>query len=309
MTPLNFQQEYIDSSYLELRVPPKIEEGAATFALDPNHLHIWPRHSFMLIALANLDKSFTSTLFAPQAIIGQLTSRQAILDFFAKEFPDALQLMGEDDVVATLLPRQGKGSPLSSVKCDPYHYKGRAVFLGDAAHAMLPFYGQGLNCGFEDVGFLMNLIDKHGVRGDPGQPEGSERSLQGEKVENAWDRYSPLLAQAFTEYSKERHPDLIAISYLATQNYHEMSSRVVSPLYLIRKSLDGLLMKTLPKGWWISLYSMVTFSPEIGYAEAKKREARQSVVIERVLIGSGLAAMTGLGLASRWLLKNRRDLW
>lgn len=332
--PMSFSQEYIDSSYLELRVPPKVEkngsDGASScpaFALDPNHLHIWPRHSFMLIALANLDKSFTSTLFAPQEMLSRLTTPDAILGFFRKEFPDALDVLGKENVVDTLLPRQGKGSSLSSIKCYPYHYKGRAAILGDAAHAMLPFYGQGLNCGFEDVAFLMDIFDSQGVRGDS---RGSRRknepsaemidsglggfntptNLSAPPSETGLDTSSLDLGQrvesVFEAYSRSRHPHLLAINHLATANYHEMSSRVVSPLFQLRKSLDALLMKTLPKGYWMSLYSMVTFSPEIGYADAKSREEKQGRIIERVLMGGAVGLAAGLGLVGRWWIGKRR---
>lgn len=297
VTPLNFHQEYIDSAYLELRIPPK-SEG---YAIESDHLHIWPRHSFMLIALANLaDKSFTSTLFAPQQILSKLTTQEAILDFFRSEFPDALALMGEEDVVSILLPRKGKGIPLSSIKCNPYHHEGRVVILGDAAHAMLPFYGQGLNCGFEDVGFLMDILDQHGIRGDGETGSGIDKNGTTGDSDEVSGSLSTRLSSALATYSKTRHPDLLAINALATANYHEMSSKVVSPLYLLRKSLDGILMKMLPKGWWMSLYSMVTFSPQIGYDEARRREQWQGKVIERVLVATAATSVVGLAALGRW---------
>lgn len=346
-TPMNFSQQYIDSSYLELRIPPKAPAKAGQaedFAIDPHHLHIWPRHSFMLIALANLDKTFTATLFAPADMLSRLTTRDSILDFFREEFPDALELMGDDEVVSTLLPRKGKGSPLSRIECSPYHYKGRAIILGDAAHAMLPFYGQGLNCGFEDVAFLTDLLDAAAVRGDSSLTAESEDLESSDKLSHhrvdsgigspdpdypaalrdaspqrqdlsslpsAFAESAPRaqpsgkliakLSEVFKQYTERRHDDLVAINYLATQNYYEMSSRVVSPGYLLRKKLDAFLMKTLPKGWWLSLYTMVTFSPEVGYAEAKRREDWQKRVVERVLTGTAVAGAVGLGLAAKIL--------
>lgn len=286
--PLNFHQEYIDSAYVELRIPPT---NAGDYALDRGHLHIWPRHSFMLIALANLDKSFTSTLFAPQSMLAKLTSREDILEFFQQEFPDALDLMGADELVETLLPRLGKGSGLSSIKCDPYHYKDRGVILGDAAHAMLPFYGQGLNCGFEDVSCLVALLDKEDVRGDRTNATASA------------DHSLPhSLERVFAAYSQTRHDDLLAINYLASQNYKEMSSSVVDPMFLLRKRLDSLLMKVLPKGWWSSLYSMVTFQPDVGYSEALRTEQRQKRLLERVIWSGATVGVVGLAaVGRRWL--------
>lgn len=290
-TPLNFQQEYIDSEYLELRVPPT---KSGDFALDPNHLHIWPRHSFMLIALANLDRSFTSTLFAPAHILSELTTRKAIESFFEREFPDALELMGRQTVVDLLLPRHGRGSTLSNIKCNPYHYKGQAIILGDAAHAMLPFYGQGLNCGFEDVSVMIELLEQNGI-----EPLSSAASRAHTSIPMQGSRpdLGSRVAGAFAEYTASRHDDLLAINYLASQNYVEMSSSVVSPLFLLRKRLDALLMTLLPNGWWSSLYKMVTFTPDISYAKAKRIEDRQKLILEKAIAGAA-----GLGLASALLL-------
>ncbi|PWN30669.1 FAD/NAD(P)-binding domain-containing protein [Jaminaea rosea] len=297
LVPLNFHQEYIDSEYIELRIPPaqaptqdpsssasSSSSSSRTdieYALDPHHLHIWPRQTFMLIALANLDHSFTSTLFAPNSILSTLTTREAVLRFFRQEFPDALPLFGEEELVEMVLRRGGKGARLSSIKCDPYHYGGRAVILGDAAHAMLPFYGQGLNCGFEDVGVFAELLDQHGVRGD--HPSSSVG-----------------LASALSQYTRDRHADLVAIVDLAADNYRVMSSSVVDPLYLLRKQLDSLLMTWLPKGWWSSLYSMVTFSPDVGYARAMQREEWQQRLLQRVIVGGG-AAVVGATVGLGWV--------
>lgn len=297
ISSVTYRQDYIDSEYLELRIPPT---SSGDYAIDANHLHIWPRVTFMLIALANLDHSFTSTLFAPQQILAKLSSPEAIIEFFKKEFPDALELMGADAVVESLLPRKGRGSKLCSVQCNRYHYKGQAIILGDAAHAMLPFYGQGLNCGFEDVSVMMEVLDKAHVSSYAQKTQAVDAS------KSAGDELGASLEKAFSSYSSTRHDDLIAINYLASQNYVEMSSSVIDPLFLLRKRIDALLMKTLPKGWWNSLYNMVTFSPNVGYAEAKKREDRQKVLLERIIVASagvgavGLASLGRLWWIRRW---------
>ncbi|CAO1619033.1 unnamed protein product [Parajaminaea phylloscopi] len=301
VSPMDFQQEYIDSEYLELRVPPT---KSGEYALDPNHLHIWPRHSFMLIALANLDHSFTSTLFAPAKILARLTTREAIVGLFESEFPDALELMGKDAVVELLLPRQGKGSSLSSIKCNPYHYKGQAIILGDASHAMLPFYGQGLNCGFEDVSVMIDLLDQ---RGDRAAAASAVATRSSDRVLSVHDSHlTDRVAKAFAHYSGTRHEDLLAISYLASQNYVEMSSSVVNPLFLLRKRLDAFLMATLPAGWWSSLYNLVTFSPDVGYAEAKRTEDRQKLFLERAIVSmAGLGVAGILALGRSWWISRR----
>lgn len=166
---MDFTQTYIDNGYVELSIPAKnsVNPGSKprgigshdAFQLDPGHLHIWPRHEFMLIALPNPSGNFTCTLFAPFSIFqNSLTNPQDIIAFFKKHFADALPLIGQESLVRDIMSR--RPSPLGSVKCKPYHYKNRCVVIGDAAHAMLPFYGQGLNCGFEDVRVLLENIDK-----------------------------------------------------------------------------------------------------------------------------------------------------
>lgn len=275
---MNFTHEYIDSEYVELSIPPRTLIGAGTrsrgnggvngtagghdaYHLDPHHLHIWPRHSFMLIALPNLDGSFTCTLFAPVKIFAEhLSSRDSILAFFGQHFPDALPLIGPDALVDCLTSR--RPSSLGSVKCAPYHYKDRTVLIGDAAHAMLPFYGQGLNCGFEDVRVLMETIDQ-----------------------------AQNLSAALKRYTETRHPDLLAISQLAQNNYKEMAHSVVSTSYLMRKRLDTMLMAVLPTSMWKSLYSMVTFS-NLPYSQVLKREHRQQLIISNALLSF---AATGAG--------------
>ncbi|PWN46410.1 FAD/NAD(P)-binding domain-containing protein, partial [Ceraceosorus guamensis] len=250
-TTLDFAREYIDSLYVELSMP-AAKPGQASleggFVIDPHHLHIWPRHSFMLIALPNPDKTFTCTLFAPADIFEHhLSDPTSTIAFFEQHFADALPLIGRQAIVKDILSR--KPSPLASVKAKPYHYADKAIFIGDAAHAMLPFYGQGLNCGFEDVRVLLQLIDKH-----------SSRQRNG------------------ADYSNTRHDDLVAICELAKNNYKEMSSKVISRTYLLRKALDTVLMSILPRSIWSSLYSMVTFS-NLPYSQARDRERRQAKVV------------------------------
>ena len=216
----------------------------------------------MLIALPNLDGSFTCTLFAPfKMFASELSTKQGILTLFQEQFPDALPLIGQDKLVECLTTR--RPSALGSVQCDPYHYKDRAVLIGDAAHAMLPFYGQGLNCGFEDVRVIFDIIDGH------------------ESLEEALDTYT-----------KQRHPDLVAILQLAEQNYREMAHSVVSWPYLLRKKLDGLLMSILPSSMWSSLYAMTTFS-NLPYSTVVKTEKRQQRILGHVAFTTVVGIMTG----------------
>ncbi|CAN6655338.1 kynurenine 3-monooxygenase [Trichomonascus vanleenenianus] len=246
---MDYSQQYIDHLYLELKVPAG-ENG--TFLLDPNHLHIWPRHEFMLIALANGDGSFTSTLFAPQRIFEQLDSDDRIMEFFRTNFSDAVKVMGEKSILECF-HNNPRGS-LVSIKCNPYHYSDKVLIIGDAAHSMVPFYGQGMNCGFEDVRVLMSVLEA--------------------------TQYD--FGAAFAKYTETRHQDLKAIIDLAMDNYVEMRHSVTSYTYLMRKKIDGLLSRVL-KDAWLPLYTMVSFRPDIPYSSAIRRERQQKQIINGVL--------------------------
>lgn len=272
---LNFNQEYIDSAYVELRIEPNeprydedpetFYKGDQKFKLDKNHLHIWPRHQFMLIGLPNSDGSFTSTLFAPWSIVESLDTEEKWFDFFWTNFPDVFErsLMTKESLVRAY-SENPRGS-LVCVRCSPYHYKDKAIILGDAAHSMVPFYGQGMNCGFEDVRVLMGLLE-----------------------ESNFD-----FTAAFDKYTATRRKDLNAIIDLAMRNYTEMSHSVVSRSYLLRKKLDGILSRTLGN-YWLPLYTMVTFRPDITYSEALEREAKQAEIIHKIIYYStGALAVTG----------------
>ncbi|KAJ3115574.1 kynurenine 3-monooxygenase, mitochondrial precursor [Phlyctochytrium bullatum] len=253
-TRMNFSQEYIEHGYVELTMPAG-DDG--NYKMDPNHLHIWPRHSFMLIALPNLDKSFTVTLFMPWAKFESIKNENDLLAFFDETFPDAVSLIGRGFLASEYF-RNPKG-PLVSVKCKPYNYKGNVVILGDAAHAMVPFYGQGMNCGFEDCLVLDEILTKHiGKRGSEETKRPAPTALEA----------------ALTEYSATRHKDAVAICDLAMYNYVEMRSSVIKFSYLFRKKVEGFLHRFFPKTV-IPLYTMVSFS-RIPYSEAMERFHRQT---------------------------------
>ncbi|EUC66128.1 kynurenine 3-monooxygenase, putative, partial [Rhizoctonia solani AG-3 Rhs1AP] len=260
--------------------------GEPTFLLDPNHLHIWPRHSFMLIALPNKDRSFTCTLFAPTKDLDQLDTTDKFVAWFQVHFRDALDHIGCDRLVASF--ERNPRNSLICVKANPYHYKDRAVIIGDAAHAMTPFYGQGLNCGLEDVRVLMNTLLSFGVSSTVSATEAPSEDIQ--------------LSQALAYYSEHRHQDLVAICDLAMGNYVEMRHSVTTPIYRLRKWIDETLagfasslpwqslvpilaQTTFPvdaaKGW-ISLYTMVTFRPDISYATAQRKAREQAKLITQV---------------------------
>ncbi|KAF9246191.1 hypothetical protein BU15DRAFT_84987 [Melanogaster broomeanus] len=317
---MNFQQEYIPHEYIELKMPAGHDEhGQPVFLLDPNHLHIWPRHSFMLIALPNKDKSFTCTLFAPTVEFDRLINREAILSWFTSYFPDALALLGEDKLLNDFAnnPR----SPLISIKATPYHYKDRCVILGDAAHSMVPFYGQGLNCGLEDVRVLRALLLQEAVTPASLQTNLGEKELTDTRLFNA-----------LSKYTETRHEDLVAISDLAMDNYVEMRHSVTTPIYLFKKALDNFLyaisskkasltsatqslsLSTVPfptrrPTAWLPLYTMVTFRPDISYATARRKAVQQSTILSVIgRIGTVLMGATGLYFtlqALHWLRGRR----
>ncbi|GJJ12058.1 hypothetical protein Clacol_006299 [Clathrus columnatus] len=199
---MDYQQYYIPHDYVELKIPAGIDEsGKRYFLLDPNHLHIWPRYSFMLIALPNEDKSFTSTLFAPTSELAKLDTREKASEWLKEYFPDAVSLVGEETLLNDF--ERNPRNSLISLQAKPYHYKDRCIILGDAAHSMVPFYGQGLNCGLEDVRVLMNILRNEGVI-QPSKRKG------GDVDQN--------LERAFRRYSETRHDDLVAICDLAMDN-------------------------------------------------------------------------------------------
>ncbi|PFH50664.1 hypothetical protein AMATHDRAFT_47691 [Amanita thiersii Skay4041] len=299
---MNYQQEYIRDEYIELKMPAGLDsEGKRTFVLDPNHLHIWPRHSFMLIALPNKDKTFTCTLFAPSYELDRLDGSERILAWFNQYFPDAVKLIGEKKLLTDFA--QNPRSPLICTKSAPYHYKDRAILLGDAAHTMVPFYGQGLNCGLEDVRILLTLF--------------LDEEVESVKPPILGDGVDPRLARALKRYSESRHQDLIAICDLAMDNYIEMRHSVTTLTYLFKKIVDNILYTLTsrkpilldsmvpllsrvpyppgePKGW-LPLYTMVTFRPDISYAMAKRKAVWQNNLLGTIgRVGMTLMVVTGV---------------
>uniref|UniRef100_A0A8C1TPG2 Kynurenine 3-monooxygenase n=1 Tax=Cyprinus carpio TaxID=7962 RepID=A0A8C1TPG2_CYPCA len=231
----NYSQTYIPHGYMELTMPPKDGD----FAMEPNYLHIWPRNTFMMIALPNLDKTFTCTLFMPFEEFEKIRSGDEVIRFFQKYFPDSIPLIGVEALKQDFfrLPAQA----MVSVKCSPYHLFDKCVLMGDAAHAVVPFYGQGMNAGFEDCLVFDEIMDQ----------------------------LNENLASVLEEYTKVRVPDDHAIADLAMYNYVEMRAHVNSRYFLFRKYLDNFLHFIMPKTI-IPLYTMVTFT-RTRYHEAVKR--------------------------------------
>jgi len=230
----NFHQHYIEHGYKELHIP----AVNGTFAMEPNNLHIWPRGSFMLIALPNPDCSFTCTLFFPfegDLSFDSLKDDASVLQFFETYFQDVLPLI--PDLVAQF--QTNPTASLVTIKTSPW-VKNRSLLIGDASHAIVPFYGQGMNAGFEDCRLFMEW---------------------GEKLKFDWDKLLPY-------FSKHRKADADAIADLAMKNFVEMRDKVADERFVAIKKLESRLQEAYPDSW-IPLYSMVTFS-DIPYSKAKK---------------------------------------
>ena len=245
----NYSQTYMKHGYKELMIPAN-EDGS--HKLDKNALHIWPRGQFMLIALPNLDGSFTVTLFFPfegETSFASLDSDEKITDFFEKTFPDAFSLMPS-------LLEDYHANPASSlviVRCDPWTWKDQVMLMGDSAHAIVPFYGQGMNSGFEDCSEWWRLSDKHG------------------------ENWKGL----FDEYTKIRKPNGDAIAELALFNYIEMRDNVGDKMFLLRKKIENHIYAKHPKKW-VPLYSMVTFT-HTPYADAWDVGQKQQAIMDKVM--------------------------
>jgi kynurenine 3-monooxygenase len=244
----DYQQSYIEDGYRELLLPSN-EDGS--HKMDKNALHIWPRGRFMLIALANDDGSFTCTLFMPfegENSFEELTTDAAVDKFFKETFPDFYEMFPG-------LIDSWHGHPLSSlaiIRCFPWT-KGKVALMGDAAHATVPFYGQGMNSGFEDCSIMNDLMIKHN---------------------EDWPK-------VFEEYQKLRKPDGDAVQDLSVHNYYVMRDYVGDPTFLLQKKIEKRFSDLYPDKW-MPLYSQVSFS-SIRYSEAWAAGMKQDKIMKQVM--------------------------
>ena len=249
---VSVHEEWLDHDYKELSVPP----ASARDALERNALHIWPRGGFMLIALPNTDGSFTATLFLARtgaASFAALATDEAVAGFFQHQFPDALPLM--PNLLAEFASHpQGQ---LGTVHATPWHVAGRVLLLGDAAHAIVPFHGQGMNAAFEDCVVLDALVAR--AAGWPA---------------------------VFAQFEESRRPNVAAIAHMALENYTEMRDAVLDARFVRRTEIAMGLERRFPDRF-IPRYSMVMFHPEISYAEALRRGAVQAQLLDELDPGAG----------------------
>ncbi len=274
----DYSQSWLEAGYKELHIPPADDDG---FLLEKNALHIWPRHQFMMIALPNFDGSFTCTLFlahkssppyeggvdaasadgvvlSSEAAFDALVDEVAVTEFFNREFPDAVPLMPTliEDFFAN------PTGNLGTVKCFPWNVDGRALLLGDSAHAVVPFYGQGMNCSFEDVRVLNALLSEPGT-----VAAGSNLN---------W-------ASIYEEYGRLRKVNTDAIADMAEENFYEMRDAVADPVFLRKRELETKLEQTFPD--YFSKYSMVTFREDLPYSIAKEKGNAQDKLLMEICAG------------------------
>jgi kynurenine 3-monooxygenase len=262
----NYQQDYLTHGYKELTIP---AGPGGSFPMEKHALHIWPRSTFMMIALPNLDGSFTCTLFWPHegpSSFAALQTDADLLRFFREQFPDAVELMPS-------LAEDFRKNPVGSmvtIRCSPWHVRDRVVLLGDACHAVVPFLGQGMNAAFEDCTVLNQCLAEH----------------------------APDWEKAFRTYEVRRKENTDTLADLCLENFIEMRDRVGSRLFLLKKKLQVLLHKVFPR-WYLPLYTLVTFT-RVPYAEALRRTKIQDRLVALAL-GGTLTVLVLVGFF--WLLK------
>lgn len=246
----SYSQTYMPQSYIELNIPANSD---GSHQLEKNALHIWPRKDFMLIALPNPDGTFTCTLFLNHSgnpSFESLTERSAVQAFFESNFADALNYLERPvDVFIEKTP-----APLFLVHVFPWSFNDKVGLIGDAAHAIVPFYGQGMNCGFEDCAELDALIAKH---------------------DHDWHRIFPA-------YENARKPNADAIAELSKRNFVEMSDLSGDRRFQMRKKIEAKFSDRFPE-LWTPLYSLVTFSPDVPYSEALRIGDAQNAMMETIM--------------------------
>jgi kynurenine 3-monooxygenase len=245
-----YSQHYLEYGYKELTIAPGEND---TWQLEKNALHIWPRGQYMMIALPNLDGSFTCTMFFPyegEHSFSALKTEADVQKFFEEVFPDAVPLMPE------LLHDffQNPTGSLVTVKCFPWSFEDKVLLIGDAAHAIVPFFGQGMNAGFEDCSVLNQLMNAN---------------------DEDWETI-------FRQFQEQRKPNTDAIADLAVENFVEMRDKVADPRFLLQKKIESKINAMYPEQW-IPLYTMVTFSPDMPYSKALNNGRKQEKIMKKLM--------------------------
>ncbi|MEL6588965.1 MAG: NAD(P)/FAD-dependent oxidoreductase [Bacteroidota bacterium] len=240
-----YEQKWLHHGYKELSFPPAENGG---WRIEKNALHIWPRGSYMMIALPNLDGSFTGTLFHPfkgEHGLNSLDTKDKVRDYFQRVYPDAVPHLPDLEEEYFDNPT----SPLGMIKCYPWQVEGKFLLIGDSAHAIVPFYGQGMNCAFEDVVVLDQYLEEFG---------------------NDWER-------VFQAYQQDRKADTDAICDLAIDNFYEMRDHVDDEAFMRKRQLEMKMEQELAD--YYSKYSLVTFAEDLPYAAAMQQGRRQDEIL------------------------------
>ena len=251
----NFSQSFIEHDYKEIAFPPNAD---GTPQMDPNCLHIWPRRQFMMMGLANTDGGFTGTLFMPhegEYSFDTIQDEQDLMRFFEAHFKDAIPMLPD---LAEQYFRNPQ-SNLAIIRCAPWTHKDKVALVGDSAHAIVPFYGEGMNSGYEDCKVLNDLLNEHG--------------------DDDW-------GTVLDAYGKARKPNGDAIADLSLRNFVEMRDLVADPRFILRKKIEGRLQQRHPDKW-LPLYSQVKFS-DIPYVDAWNEGLRHDRIMEEVLAMPGI---------------------
>lgn len=244
----NFSQAWLAHGYKELHIPPGRN---AAFVMEKNALHIWARGAFMMIALPNFDGSFTCTLFLAHTgenSFEQIADEKSLLAFFETNFSDVVPLMPA--LVADYFANPVGN--LGTIKCFPWNVRGKSLLLGDSAHAIVPFYGQGMNASFEDCRVLNQLVEQHGTD---------------------WKT-------VFDQFTNDRKPNADAIAEMAEENFYEMRDAVADPVFVRKRELETKLEQTFPD--YFSKYSMVTFREDLPYLVAKQKGHAQDKLLMEI---------------------------
>ena len=261
---IEYRHEPLAHGYKELTIP---ADANGKHRIEKNALHIWPRGGYMLIALPNTDSSFTVTLFLPHkgpVSFESLVDEQSVADFFRAQYPDAVPLIPR--LTTDFMTNQI--GELGTIRCKPWHASGKIMLLGDAAHAVVPFHGQGMNCAFEDCSEFNRCLDRF----------------------NNWD----ALFQALDE---KRRPNANAIADMALENYIEMRESVRNPKFHLHKKIEWLLEERHPDRF-IARYSMVMFH-RIPYAQVQQRGEIQAAILERLSANAEQIDDVDIGLADQ----------
>ena len=251
----NFSQTFIEHDYKEVAFPPNAD---GTPQMDPHCLHIWPRRHFMMMGLANTDGGFTGTLFMPhegEFSFANIRDEQDLMRFFEAHFKDAIPMLPD----LTEQYFRNPQSNLAIIRCGPWTHRDKAALIGDAAHAIVPFYGEGMNAGYEDCKVLNDMLDRYG--------------------DDDW-------GAVLDAYGKARKPNGDAIADLSLRNFVEMRDLVADPRFILRKKIEGRLQQRHPDKW-LPLYSQVKFS-DIAYIDAWNEGLRHDRIMEEVQAMPGI---------------------